>query len=251
MTRTHWLLLALAAISAIAQVADSPAFEVASIKPAKPNDKGALNISPGGAFSMTSDVQFVIQTFYNLKSFQIVGAPGWLSSERYAIIAKSPDGTVVATPPGADKNMPLRVQALLKDRFHLAAHREQHELPVYILVIAKGGSKLKEPDPDQKFRLRLGRGSIVTEGGGKVAMLATLLENQLDRKVIDETGLAGAYKIDLKWEPDPPAGAPASELAKGPTIFTALQEQLGLKLESAKRPVDVLVIDHVERPSEN
>src|SRR5579871_1966901 len=127
-----WVALLALAISAGAQVADSsPTFEVASVKPAKPGDKAPpFTISPGGGFTANTELVFLVQIFYNFKPFQIVGAPGWLNSEKYAISAKSPDGTVVATPAGADKDMPRRVQALLKDRFHLVVHREQRELPV-------------------------------------------------------------------------------------------------------------------------
>src|SRR5579864_7077470 len=108
---------ALAAAASWAQ-ADSPTFEVASVKPGSPGDKAPpFTISPGGGFTANSELIFLIQIFYNLKPFQVVGAPGWLSSEKYTIVAKSPGGTVVATPAGRDKDMPLRIQALLKDRF--------------------------------------------------------------------------------------------------------------------------------------
>jgi uncharacterized protein (TIGR03435 family) len=139
------------------------------------------------------------------------------------------------------------LQSLLADRFKLRLHYETREQPIYELVVAKGGLKLKPLPPDQRpGGGRFVRGEIALNGRS-VATLAHFLTQFAGRSVVDKTSLAGNYDIDLKWTPDDQQGTPDA----GPTLFTALQEQLGLKLISAKGPVQVLVVDHAERPSEN
>ena len=172
------------------------------------------------------------------------------------------------------------LRALLADRFQLTLHRETKDLPIYALVIAKNGLKLHEAKPDDTYPngikgpdgralkgahlMRMGRGELT---GQALATdeLVRLLSQQLGRTVLDKTGLKGNYDFTLKWTPDDseapmlkgPAGGPPSggnaapPESSGTSIFTAIQEQLGLKLESQKGPVEVLVIDHVEKPSEN
>jgi uncharacterized protein (TIGR03435 family) len=133
----------------------------------------------------------------------------------------------------------------LEDRFHLVCHRENREQTVYELVLAKGGSKLMESHADPAaFKLRMPTGRILANGG-TVALLATLLTNRLNHPVTDKTGLTGRYDIDLQFAPDDKPDDPR------PSLFTALQEQLGLKLEAHKGSAEMLVIDHVEKPSEN
>ncbi len=240
--------------------AASPAFEVASIKPSKPGPQHIFEVTPSGSLTWQASVGDVIRIAYKVKPpFQIYGAPGWAESEEYMIVAKPPEGS----PPINPKNLPRetvflqRIQALLADRFQLKVHHEKRDMPVYVLVVAKGGPKLKEGDAAQPFRLRIGKGSISNDGGAKIGTLASVLSNNFDRPVLDETGLTGSYRLQLKWTPDPPAVAPGQPSASsandaaGPSLFTALQEQLGLKLEATRRPIEVLVVDRVERPSEN
>jgi bla regulator protein blaR1 len=253
-----------------------PQFEVASIKPADPNDRGTrIGFEPGGRFVASGiTVNFLIQQAYGVRDFQISGAPGWIGSARFNISAK-PDAETAAeiqkgngNPFDRDSTMSAMLEALLEDRFQLKITHETREMPVYELVVAKGGSKLKEssvPTGDGSGRgggpqIRMGRG-LLTFKAGPMEILAMQLSNQLGRTVIDKTGLKGSYDFELKWTPDfgqqplgprevgGPEGAPPVD-ANGPSIFTALQE-LGLKLESTKGPVEILVIDHVERPSEN
>ena len=139
------------------------------------------------------------------------------------------------------------LQQLLADRFQLHVHTETKEGPIYKLVIAKSGFKLKNaPDSERPRGSSWGRDRIQVLNG-PIGSLAFSLSDILGRTVMDKTGLAGRYEIDLKWTPDELQGTPDA----GPTMFTALQEQLGLKLESAKGPVETFVVDHVERPSEN
>jgi bla regulator protein blaR1 len=255
------LLAVFCAALAFAQTpATSPTFEIASVKPAGPHASGMpFEVTIAGGLSATHiSVGTLIQMAYKVKPFLIFGAPRWLESDEYAIVAKPPAGTPPVNPPKITDGFLLRVQALLADRFHVTLHHETREMSVYALVVAKNGPKLRAADPKQAFQLwRAGRGRILSQGGAKIALLISLLANQFDRPVLDETGLTGSYAFDLAWTPDAPPSAPGQPQTAnaadpaGPSLFTALQEQLGLKLESMRRPVEVLVIDHVERPTEN
>jgi uncharacterized protein (TIGR03435 family) len=258
------------------RVPTRPEFEVASIKPntGGSNDMGAF-AQPGGRFGARNlPLRVLIRTAYNVKDFQIIssGSPSWIDTDRYDINAKAPGGT-------ANGFEPLRpmLQSLLADRFKFAFHRETKELPIYELAAAKGGLKLTAPKdsscvpPDPKSprpreqmpfcdRIRTGRGLIEAYGITMPRLLAAL-SDVLGRMVIDKTGFSGIFDGHLEFAPDEAiadaiaggrAGqpAPATDSAV-PSIFTALQEQLGLKVGPAKGPVEVLVIDHAEKPSEN
>jgi uncharacterized protein (TIGR03435 family) len=252
-----------------------PQFEVASIKLNKSaGGFGMVRPSPGGRFTLTNvPLQLVLTIAYRIKEFQLSGAPAWLTQERYDIEAKA-DGN-----PSLDAMLPM-LQTLLEDRLQLKFHHETKELPIYALVTAKAG-KLHEseggecpPMPDRlppppepgKLPSPPCGGMFRTPGhvvGQKVAMaqLTDLLSNMSGRIVLDKTGLTGKYEINLDYTPEqsqlqlPPGGDPGIPVPRpdpnGPSLFTALQEQLGLKLESQKGPVEIMVIDHVERPSEN
>jgi bla regulator protein BlaR1 len=232
-------------------------FEVASIKPS--DSKGPMNrirveMAPGGRFTTSNvTVKLLIQQAYNVKAFQITGGPGWIDSERYDVVAKA-DGNVN----GPAQLRPL-LQKLLADRLKLTIHRDTKELPVYALVVGKNGPKFKESEASGPGpQIRMGRGLIDGQGMG-MDMLASQLSKPLGRTVLDKTGLKGQYDIKLEFTPDdgsgrgpgdgPEAAAPPD--TAGPSIFTALQEQLGLKLESSKGPVEIIVIDRVEKPTEN
>jgi uncharacterized protein (TIGR03435 family) len=210
---------------------------------------------------------------YQVRDFQISGGPDWVRSERFDIEAKEPDELreeLQKLPPEQrwEKDYSL-VQSMLADRFKLKVRQETRELPIYALVVAKSGPKLEAAAPgvgiESHTRHFLMGKDHLTADGSDMAYLAWALAQQLGRTVLDQTGLKGNFKLALHWTPDPgqpdlsrgPADAtlaadtpPASD-SSGPSIFTALEEQLGLKLESTKGPVDVLVIDHIERPSEN
>jgi len=194
---------------------------------------------------------------YNVRDFEISGGPGWINTDRWDIEAKA-EGVAGRLPLDQFKPM-LRV--LIEDRFQLKVHREMKEMPAYVLSMGKNGSKMQpnsgEPGPD----LRGGRGQW-TAKKVPMAMVAQVLSNTLRRLVIDKTGLAGEYDFTLEWAPEtgqgtavggpPPGPAPeAPPAAEGPSIFTAIQEQLGLRLDSQKAPVETIVIDRVEKPSEN
>jgi len=196
----------------------------------------------------------LIRFTYGIEEAHLLGGPMWLESTRYEVLAKAPKGAT-----NADVQPMLR--ALLADRFKLLAHHEIREQPVYDLVIAKNGPKLQEAKPAEGSD----PGGTVESRAGQIAaknvvvsQLVTRLTQTLGRTVVDKTeGLKGKYDFMLIWAPDEAGSSPSSASSSappnstGPSIFTAIQEQLGLKLEPAKGPVDCLVIDHLEQPSEN
>ena len=251
--------------------AQSPeTFEVAAIKPDDPMNPGtSYRFEPGGSIRIDgATLQNLVQFAYDLRDFQLTGAKGWMTTEKFAIHAK---GTI-AEGPADFRNMNdqqrrdvgilirKRMQALLAERFQLAVHRETKEMPVYALVVAKGGSKLKPNEsPDGSNQSMTANRTMLKATRATVERIANALAGMTGRPVRDETGLKGYYDFELKWTqdvgpPGPGAGGseerPAAE-ATGPTLFTAVQEQLGLKLESRKGPVEIVAIDRAERPSEN
>ena len=228
-----------------------PAYEVATIKPW--DGKGLaipLRVYIQGAFGIPPNrIGWVI-------------GPDWINGTRYVIQSKPPDSIrdAMQTMTAAERyrENALMMQSLLADRFQLKAHFETREMPVYQLVLAKGGSKLKEaPDPTKH---QFGMGSSSFRGSATIHDLIDVLECAADiggRAVIDKTGLTGIYDFSLKWTPLQPAAASGGESGTAPlsdvegaSLFTAIEE-LGLKLVPTKEPGQVLVIDHIERPSEN
>jgi uncharacterized protein (TIGR03435 family) len=227
-------------------------FEVASVKPSDPDSRGTHTDFPNGTFHATGvTAKLCIILAYDIQAFQLEGGPSWIANERYDIEAKVAAGQVKgAHDPERIVQMRTGLQALLADRFQLAIHRETKVMPAYVLVAAKSGFKLKET-PDN------GRGTNVgTNGSGKLTAqqismqsLASNLSWLLNSPVVDMTGIKGVFDLKLEWAPD--EGAAPAEPALGPSIFTALQEQLGLRLEKQKAPVEMIVIDRIEKPSEN
>jgi uncharacterized protein (TIGR03435 family) len=236
--------------------ASSPlTFEVASVKRSQTGgSRTRVGTDPGRLTIRNASLKFCIGWAYGLKDYQISG-PGWLDSERFDIVAKAEHGAL-------EDRLRLMLQALLTDRFKLALHRETKELPVYALIVVNEGARIHEVKADGKSRTGGVRGHLI---GQKISMpqLADLLtlagQSELGRPVIDKTGLKGVFDISLNWIPESPrpAGgndpdARATENAIGPDIFRALQQQLGLRLESQKDRVEILVIDRAERvPTEN
>jgi uncharacterized protein (TIGR03435 family) len=278
-------------LSAWAQPAGSNTFEVASIKPSPPPTGNMFRMGMSGGPGSTDPgritcdnmaLRDLIQRAYALKSYQITG-PDWMTSARYDIVAK--------VPANATKEQVLVMwQNLLADRFKIAVHRETKEMPIYALVIGKGGPKFSEAPPDDPAAATSGGGSSSgsvsfsgspssSSGGGAAVVsfsrsgaggspvqagrssmsgdkmlmssLAESMTRSVDRPVIDETGLTGKYKIKLEWQREDLSAA-APEGAVLPTIFAAVQEQLGLKLEPRRGPIEILVVDHAEKnPVEN
>jgi len=315
---------------AFAQTEAQPSFEVASVKPAAPQPMGRIMVGmrggpgsgdPGQINYSYVSLRNLVMNAYDVKGYQVSG-PGWLDSERFDVVAKIPPNTT-------KEQFKLMLQNLLAERFKLTLHHETKESPMYALVVAKGGSKMKEsvddtsttdtggpkegsgpgsggasaappppPPPDggigkvtigkdgmPKFPAGMGRqGTMMMVMNGRFRMVANkqsmsrfvdVLANQLDRPVVDMTELKANYDFTLDYTPEegqmpmakmgialpppPPGaheggmpGAPAPDNEPGLNLFSALQQQLGLKLEPRKGPVDLLVIDHVEKaPTEN
>jgi len=250
------------------QETSPPGFEVAAIRPNSDNGPQRLNLFPQfTAHNVTLKDLFLLA--YDVRGFQISGGPAWFSSDRYDITTK-----MASTPaPGPDAMMlqRRRVQLLLQDRFKLAVHHETKDLPIYELTAGKGGAKLKPPACSESGKMI--RDSCGFSGffkGRFEASSATTgdfvkaLSNLLERTVVDKTGLNGTFRIVLTFAvddgtrrfPDAPPDAPIDADGPGaydtaPNIFTAIQEQLGLRLEPGRGPGDVMVIDRVEKPSDN
>jgi uncharacterized protein (TIGR03435 family) len=252
----------------------SPSFEVASIKPNRSSDGlRRLMFAPDGLSANGLPVKMLIGFAYNVKDFQISGGPGWIESERYDIEAKMDESTITAlkklTPEQAVDQRRLMVKSLLAERFNLKVSHSSKELPIYALLVAKNGPKLtKSADvqpgpggagPRPMMRRQMGD---LTATAIPMDMLADMIAREIGRNVVNKTGLKGLYDFTLHFTSErqgPAAGGPADagpapaalSDSSGPSLFTALQEQLGLKLESQKGPVEIVVIDSVEKPSEN
>jgi bla regulator protein blaR1 len=243
-------LTALATVCGIALA--SQGFEVASIKPSRNGSADSnLDSAPGGRLTATNiTVRELIRMAYGVKDYQIERAPGWLESERYDIAAKS----AISQRTSLEEEQ-SQVRELLTDRFHLATHRETKQTQVYLLFVAKGGPKLAAHNDGSGSGTRKACGRLT---GKRLTMdtIATVLSRQFERDVLNRTGLPGKYDFQLDWTPDSgPCPAPPDSdggpAVSPPSIFTAIQQELGLKLESSKGPVEFLVIDRVARPSEN
>jgi len=240
-----------------------PSFAVAVIKPGKPDSTGfAWRNTPDGISFTGMPMQQILCAAFNLEDDRVVGLPAWIREQRFDIEARVDPADL---PQYKDLNYHQRyamIVPVLSDRFNLKFHHESRVLPVYVLTIAKGGSKLTgtKAGPDGKEK-----DSGWSMGNGQMDAHATTIESliqalspQVGHTILDKTGLTGHYDFKLRWTPDdaPPmsgadgTNAPGSD-ASAPPLFTALQEQLGLKLESRKEPVDVIVIDHIEKPSPN
>jgi uncharacterized protein (TIGR03435 family) len=250
-----------------------PAWDVSTIKPSQPDSRGSMMMfTPDGIRITNVPLLVIVREGFDLEDDRIFGGPAWAKTSFFDIEAK-----VVPEDAPKLKNLTPEqrfqmVIALLQDRCGLKFHHETRDMPVYDLVVAKGGSKLtpSKPDPPagdsgekrgNHMLMMHGRGHIESTGTD-IHGLTRILSVQFHRTVIDKTGLAGNFDYKLDWTPDDaaPAMAKASDASlsdnastetAGPSLFTALEEQLGLKLESSKGPVDVVVIDQLEQPTAN
>ena len=271
------------------RAANAPVYEVASIKPNK-SDNGLFRMMfEQNGFSATSvTLRMLIRTAFGVEDSQIFGAPNWLNSEKYDIEARMDSAVADRLRKISEdqRNIERRrmLQALLADRFKLTLHRETKQMGVYVLVIAKNGPKLQEAKPGSTYPngikddgrplgagvFKLGRyagrrGELVGQGLLMATLVRLLSENILNRSVLDNTGLTGNYDFTLQWttaeesqgpmfkgaEDQQVTGSTPPPESSGASFFTAIEEQLGLKLEPQKGPGGVIVIDHVEKPSEN
>lgn len=274
-------IVAALAANAVGQTPARPAFEVASVKLAPPGAYGTdIETDPGGRVSLHNmALRDMIVVAWGIEPFQILGGPPWIDSVRYDVTAKP-----AALPKRGE--IPLMIQSFLVERFQLAIHHETQTLPIYSLVLARKDGKLgpglaeaKEgsctkfdpvnppspPETGAAPRRWCGNSSVnpshLTAIGVPIANLIPLFSQVLERTIVDKTGLTGSFDVGMAWTPDetqamkwqmpPGVPAPAPPDPGGPSIFTAIQEQLGLKLESSKGPVDVVIVDRAEKPSEN
>ena len=240
---------------ASAPAAVQPTYEVVSVRLHKETSNQSHWWAPtaDGYTAVSVSIGQLISTAYGLKcSDQLVGLPSWTREDTYDIKAKMAENAVAAFQKLSNREQweqaALMLRPLLGERFKLAVHHETRELPVYALVIAKSGFKLKPSEaPESPGGMVTNWGLIEIQGGPIGARFIAGLSDAVGRIVIDKTGIMGNYDITLRWTPDEPSGDDDT----GPSIFTALEEQLGLKLVRETSPVDVLVVDHVEKPSDN
>jgi bla regulator protein blaR1 len=266
---------------------DLPKYEVSTVKPASGEEgRSLLHLTPDGTSIQGVPVHMLLRFAFGVEPDRIIGSPAWTTSNRYDIEAK-------VAPEDAPKLEKLTVEErramllpLLAERFNLKYHHETRELPMYLLVVAKGGPKLAEskepptrPSPNEAGPGRVPTGPLSLHGsmrmmpgrieseGSTLDMLTHALSGPLGHTVVDKTGLTGKYDYTLQWAlddaampmPGGPGGGPAGAAgheanvveAGGPSLLTAIEEQLGLKVESTKGQVDVIVIDHLDLPSAN
>ena len=232
-----------------------PTFEVATIKPSDPDACCARTFGRNGRRFQTTNtnLKYLIQWAWNLQAKQVEGGPSWMDDTRYNLAGEM-DGT--GTP--NDHQWKIAVQNLLLDRFQVKLHHESREMPAFVLTVAKGGPKLTPGDGDTKAHLSMGFSGGVGEtmhGRGVNASIGDFIgELQrivMDRPIVDRTGLTGVYNIQFEFTREDPNSLGMTQLPDNaaPNLITALDEQLGLKLEGVKAPVDVLVIDKAEKPS--
>jgi uncharacterized protein (TIGR03435 family) len=255
------LVLIVAAFALHAQPAPRPtfnAFEVATIKPAEPGEGRFIRMQSAHRFFVRNyPLKRLVAAAYNVTLAQISGGPAWIESDRYDILA----GTPGDVQPNTDEQMSM-LRKLLTDRFSLTFHRDQKEFAIYKLTVAKSGSRLKESIAPagtlpQLISTVYPDHILMPARNATMEQFASIMQVAIvDRPVVNETDLSGRYDFDLKWAPDETQFG--GELARAvkpdealPGLFAALQSELGLKLESARGTVDVIVIDRIERPTPN
>jgi uncharacterized protein (TIGR03435 family) len=246
----------------------APPFDVISVKPNKGAHGTAMRFTPDGLRATGATVRFLLYEGYGgINSNQVLNEPAWAATDSFDIEAKVLPADVPTLAKMTFEQRRTMFQAILVERFKLAVHHETRVMPVYVLTVAKGGPKFKETAPDDAATTTpRRRGTMVNNGkitstDAQLSTLVTILSRRLGRTVVDKTGLTGNYDFTLEYadddvgSPSPPPDSSAAGVASTPdsrgSIFTALQEQMGLKLESTKAPVDVVVIDHIEKPTEN
>ncbi len=230
------------------QEQQSVAFEVASVKPVEFNRQAPMCMCEQNATLAyrQASLRNIIRRAYGLQDLQLLG-PDWLDAERFNIDAKSPAGA-------SKDQVPEMLQALLAERFKLEAHTNTKWLSGFMLVLGKDGSKLTPVRTGGPFQTPIDRTGRHTSGTMTMVILAGLLSADLQRPVLDKTGLEGLYKVKLDYAMDSPlgTGTGANDAVPAPSLSTALQDQAGLKIEPTKVQVKILVIDHIEKvPTEN
>jgi len=268
MIAATWLIVA----AAHGQSPGRLAFEAASIKPNLSMEaRQELDLQPGGRFTATNaPVSRLISGPYRVQEFQIIGLPGWASSERFDIVARAEGDPT-------DDQALMMLRSLLEDRFKLVAHMEKREQTVFALMLVRSdrrlGPGMREAPPcapgtataapnsttpaparrgvssDRPCRAYATSNGLISGQGNTIPRFAGVLQRFVGSTVIDKTSLTGTYDLKLEWTPESRTAGRVDAVATGQAIFTALREQLGLKLESTKAPADVLVVDRIERPA--
>jgi len=251
--------LLLSALLSLMAVAAPGQFDAVSIKPSSPDARGGgFNMSPGRLNGRNVSLSELVSFAYGLHAYQLSGDSGWMDNDHYEVVATFPAATT-------DARRAVMLQTMLAERFALTIHRESKEVAGYALMAGRNGAKLQAPESAQHGML-LSRsptsGQRTLHGtSATMADMAGILADVLGKPVEDATGIAGSFDFAMEWTPDPvsevalrkgsgPQEPPPGEQT-GPSIFTALQEQLGLKLETKKLPVEAIAIDHAEKPSGN
>ncbi len=233
--------LLLLATACLAQT--PPAFETTSVKPNNSLHNGINNrFSPGHAQWMNVDLASLIGETSHLKNYQLEGGPAWIHSDRWDIEGK-------AASPATNREMSVMMRALLTDRFQLRFHYETKQRPVYHLTVAKGGPKLVSAhaqDASHRWGTTAGQGSLLMNGA-TMENFAYWLSVQFHQPIVEGTGLTGNYDLKIEWKDD----VDPSDDPTRPSIFTAVKDRLGLELRAGRGPVEVFVIDHVERATAN
>ena len=241
-----------------------PAYDVVTIRPNNSlSGSTRMSTNPGILTFTNVTIKQMLSYAYGIREGLISGVPGWAESAHFDISAKVVDPDMAALKAMTSPQRSAMLQPILADRFSAMVHTEKKELPVFDLVILKGGPKFKEyvlpAGEDSKKGPGLGSGSIhinnfdMTATGIPMTSLAETLARQVDKTVIDKTGLTAKYDLELKFTPEGARmnGQPLEPTDEAPNIFTAVQEQLGLKLVPAKGPVPTLVVDQIKQPTEN
>ncbi len=273
------LVVCLAAAVAAQQPTERVVFEAASIKPNDGSSPGqSIRIQPGGRFTVVNmPVRALITFAYQLQGYQLIGGPAWINSDRFDIVAKIDGDVAPPREPGQPDRAMLAMRTLLAERFKLVGHKETRDLDAYAMVLVKPGQRgpalvpaAQDCSPDALAARRAnppapggppffcglqnrGPGNVVMSGM-PISFYAGTLGNQTGRYTIDRTGLEGRFDFTLKFAPAPPPGqapgaTPNAVDPNAPDLFTAIREQLGIKLDSVKAPVDVFVVDGLDKPT--
>ncbi|HUI81395.1 MAG TPA: TIGR03435 family protein [Bryobacteraceae bacterium] len=234
--------------------ADAVSFDVASIRPHAPDDiRFRVAMPSNGRFTATGAVaKLLLMLAYDVQETQLTGGPSWFATEKWDIEARSDDRIQHS----AEETRRM-LQSMLTERFALRIHRETEQRPVYGLTVAKGGPKFQAREQDGVTNVHITGNSIRMEAG-ELARMAQVLATALGRPVIDRTALSGRYDLSLQWDDAPirEGGVPGLDVPAAPgndhgSIFSAIQDQLGLRLEAQQAPVEVIIVDRMERPSPN
>lgn len=220
-------------------------FDVISIRPVTSvRNSSPTNIDRGSLTAYNISIRRLIQAAFDVRDYQMLNTPGWIDGARYDVLAKSDSATDLT-----DKQMAPMIQNLFKDRFNFRYHRETRDLSGYLLIAANGGPKLKKSEADSGSRTNItnyNSGKVSIEAA-KISMahLAVVLDGLLKQPVVDGSGVRGDYDLKLEYDSGLNADSPV------PSLFTALQQQLGLRLQARKAPVEMIVVENVSKPSEN